>query len=298
MSWKLGLKANALYRDGSKLSQPLVRAARSATTERPTTIIDATGRPPRARRSSPSASSSGSSSAQVRARRERLPQPAQGLYPEGDRRRPQGLSAHRRIRGRPARRDLHRHAQGRRRLPQPDEQLRHRDLDRPAIRRAARGVRRGLHLHALRAAGLVEGNDAIKMATSVLDYIFRELRDLLSRTQRSRPCRAGLTSGPTASAAAPVEGELAGRPAPRRPRRPPVAVNRIASVGYVRSNLYVLNGRTAGKCRDRRGRDRRRHPAHRTDRRPSRRFGAHRPGGRRRRRDRRSSSRLDFTARS
>ena len=38
-------------------------------------------------------------------------------------------------------------------------------------------------------AGIVQGNDAIKNATSILDYIFRELADLLSRPQRSRPCR-------------------------------------------------------------------------------------------------------------
>ena len=38
----------------------------------------------------------------------------QGLHPESRGRRPQGLSAHRRIRRRPARRDLRRHAQGRR----------------------------------------------------------------------------------------------------------------------------------------------------------------------------------------
>ena len=31
LSWKLALKANALYRDGSKLSQPLQRLARSPT---------------------------------------------------------------------------------------------------------------------------------------------------------------------------------------------------------------------------------------------------------------------------
>ena len=39
-------------------------------------------------------------------------------------------------------------------------------------------------------AGLVQGNDAIKNATSILDYVFRELADLLSRPQRPRPCRA------------------------------------------------------------------------------------------------------------
>src|SRR5207237_1853217 len=68
-----------------------------------------------------------------------------------------------------------RHAQGRRRLPIADEQLLHRHLARQAIRRAARGIRRGLHLPPLRAGRLRPGNDAIKTATSILDYVFREL---------------------------------------------------------------------------------------------------------------------------
>ena len=67
---------------------------------------------------SPRRSSSASSNVPAHGRsREKLPQPAQGLHPEGHRRRPQGLSADRRIRRRPHRRDLHRHAQGGRRLP-------------------------------------------------------------------------------------------------------------------------------------------------------------------------------------
>ena len=45
-------------------------------------------------------------------------EPPQRLHPKSDRRRPQGLSAHRRVRGRPPRRNLHRHAQGRRGLPE------------------------------------------------------------------------------------------------------------------------------------------------------------------------------------
>ena len=73
-------------------------------------------------------------------------QPPQGLHPEGGGGRPQGLPADRRVRGRLARRDLHRHAQGGRGLPLPDEQLRHRHLHRPAVRRAAGGVRRGFLL--------------------------------------------------------------------------------------------------------------------------------------------------------
>jgi len=45
----------------------------------------------------------------------------------------------------------------------------------PAIWRAARRICRCLHLHALRAFGPVQGNDSIKYATSILDYVFREL---------------------------------------------------------------------------------------------------------------------------
>ncbi len=54
-------------------------------------------------------------------RRSTAARSAQGLYPEMHRGRPQGLSAHRRIRRRRAGRDLYRHAQGRRRLPIADE---------------------------------------------------------------------------------------------------------------------------------------------------------------------------------
>ena len=74
--------------------------------------------------------------------------PPQGLHPEGGRGRPQGLSAHRRIRRRAAGRNLHRHAQGRRCAALAPQQLRDRGLARPAIRRAARRICRRLHLHA------------------------------------------------------------------------------------------------------------------------------------------------------
>ena len=71
-------------------------------------------------------------------------------------------------------RDLHRHAQGRCRLPRDDEQLRHRRLDRPAIRRAP-----GEFVDAFIFAALNRrhgtGQRPIKNTTSILDYIFREL---------------------------------------------------------------------------------------------------------------------------
>ena len=128
--------------------------------------------------------------------------PPQGLYPEGRGRRPQGLSAHRRIRGRRARRGLHRHAQGRRRLPLADEQLRHRRLDRPAIRRAAGGVRRRLRLHPLRA-----GRAGDRQRFDPLGHLDPGLPvpragGLLPRTATTWPTPTRTSSTPTAWAGA------------------------------------------------------------------------------------------------
>ena len=142
-SWEQMVKAVALYRDGSKLSQPLAasydvggpdeeRAAADGLRGRRSAIAE-TRRLPLHRQAPADAGS------------------PRRLHAEGRHRRPQGLPAHRRVRRRHDRRDLHRHAQGRRRLPQPDEQLRDRGLARPAARRAARRVRRCVHVHALRA---------------------------------------------------------------------------------------------------------------------------------------------------
>ena len=98
LSWKLGLKAIALYRDGSKLSQPL-----SAVAELVDEIETLMGEPDaaRAQRLRPP-SSSGSNDATGAAA-----QPADGLYPEGDRGRTQGVSPHRGVPGRKTRGDLH-----------------------------------------------------------------------------------------------------------------------------------------------------------------------------------------------
>jgi ribonucleoside-diphosphate reductase alpha chain len=74
LSWKLALKANALYRDGSKLSQPLNSQLIADDDDDGDDDAAETNcrRRPRARRRSPSASSSASSSASMRDR-EKLP---------------------------------------------------------------------------------------------------------------------------------------------------------------------------------------------------------------------------------
>jgi len=93
-------------------------------------------------------------------------------------------------------------------------------------------------------SGPVEGNDAIKMSTSVLDYIFRELaisylgRNDLAHVEQADLRHDGVGRGE-------IQAELPGNGTDAA-QAAAAAVSRIASVGYVRSNLYVLNGRTAG----------------------------------------------------
>jgi ribonucleotide reductase alpha subunit len=97
LSWKLALKANALYRDGSKLSQPL--NASLIEDEEDEDDVDRGDRRGAGRRSAPSRSPSASSSDHREgvARTGETADAPQGLHPEGQDRRPHRLPAHRRI---------------------------------------------------------------------------------------------------------------------------------------------------------------------------------------------------------
>ena len=125
--WEKGLKALAIYRDGSKTAQALKtdageKKSQAAETPRAAATEDAA----RARVDHP----------QVLGRH------ARGLHHR--------RQVPRRVRGR----DLpHRHRQGGLDDQGADERLRDRDLDGAAVRRAARGLRQEVQLHALRAGG-------------------------------------------------------------------------------------------------------------------------------------------------
>jgi ribonucleoside-diphosphate reductase alpha chain len=96
-------------------------------------------------------------------------------------------------------------------------------------------------------SGIVEGNDTIKMATSILDYIFRELAiSYLGRNDLAHVEPADLH--PDSVGRGDAQGDLpeAGTVAAESALE---AVRRIASKGFVRSNLrnnlYVLRNEAA-----------------------------------------------------
>ena len=127
--WKGGLKALAIYRDGSKTAQALRTDAQEEKGTRGGAADAGTG-------------------AQADAARARID------HPQVLDRRARGLHHRRQIRGRLGRRDLpHRHRQGGLDDAGADERLRDGDLARPPVRRAARRLRAQVQLHALRAGG-------------------------------------------------------------------------------------------------------------------------------------------------
>ncbi|GER08364.1 hypothetical protein JCM17843_26740 [Kordiimonadales bacterium JCM 17843] len=89
--------------------------------------------------------------------------------------------------------------------------------------------------------GRVEGNDAIKMSTSILDYLFRELAvSYLGRNDLAHVEPDDMrhdTLGEGISEKLPQEGTEAASQASAALDK----VLGLASTGYVRSNLYVLN---------------------------------------------------------
>ena len=242
MSWKLGLKANALYRDGSKLSQPLAamllgddRAANDDLAE----MSPAARAPIIAERIVERIVER-----EVRAGRERLPQRRKGYTQKAV---VGGHKVYLRTGeyedGRVGEIFVDMHKEG----------AAFRSLMNNFAIAISIGLQYGVPLEEFVEAytftrfdpsGMVEGNDAIKMSTSVLDYIFRELAiSYLGRSDLSQVEQADLQ--PDGVGRGEVQGELPSENSAAA-QRAAAAVNRIASVGYMRSNLYVLNGRTAG----------------------------------------------------
>ena len=177
LSWQLALKANALYRDGSKLSQPLNSQLLADDEDEAEDAVERDHRrsPPRpAPRRSPSASSSASSRARCA---------AASACPTAARATPRRRSsAATRSISAPANMTTAGSARSSstctRKAP-PSGRL----MNNFAIA-ISLGLQYGVPLEEyveaftftrFEPAGFVQGNEAIKNATSILDYIFREL---------------------------------------------------------------------------------------------------------------------------
>ncbi len=239
LSWKLGLKANALYRDGSKLSQPLASqifsfdddedeleetlAAAARTTvvaERVVEKIIERIERTRERETLPQRRKGYTQKAIVGGHKVYL---RTGEYEDG---RPGEIFI-----------DMHKEGAAFRSL-----------MNNFAIAISI-GLQYGVPLEEFvdaftftrfEPAGMVIGNDSIKNATSVLDYIFRELavsylgRDDLAHVAPSHDEDLG---GGVAEGQRAPKGELQ-------------VVNRTTSVGYVRGNFHriaVVRGGAAPK---------------------------------------------------
>ena len=138
-SWRLGLKAVAIYRDNSKRSQPLSsstgKGEKKATAS---AALDAGGHREDRLSSDPTQADG----------RAAVPH-AQVFH-----RRPRRLHHGRPVRGRNAWRSVHLHGQGRLHHQRPDGQLRHQHQLRAAIRRAAEVFRRQVQPRSFRAERL------------------------------------------------------------------------------------------------------------------------------------------------
>ena len=239
LSWRLGLKANALYRDGSKLSQPLSAIAiddREVIEDIPEAkqarlvaerIVERIIERPRGKQ------------------RNRLPQRRKGYTQKA-------MVGGHKIYLRTGEYDDG--SLGEIFIDMHKEGAAFRSLMNNFAIAISIGLQYGVPLEEyvdaftftrFEPSGVVEGNDAIKMATSLLDYMFRELaisylgRNDLSHVEPSDLRFDTLGSGTSSLSDTREQLEVIDEEAIK-------AAMELTSTGYVRSNLYVLHG-SAGK---------------------------------------------------
>jgi ribonucleoside-diphosphate reductase alpha chain len=236
LSWSLGIKANALYRDGSKLSQPLAASLLSADDLEAAEMAEQLAEAPAA-------------AAPVMAERivERI------VERRADRRRLPG-----RRKGYTQKATVGGHKVYLRTGEYEDGSLGEIFVDMHKEGAAFRslmnnfaiaisiGLQYGVPLDEFVEAftftrfepsGLVDGNDTIKMATSVLDYIFRELAiSYLGRNDLAHAEPADMLPDTLGNGA--DEGDL-----PENEDQTIAAIQKVASSGFMRSSrLLVFQG--------------------------------------------------------
>ena len=241
-SWRLGIKANALYRDGSKLSQPLAaQILEDNEDEEPMTA---------AQRAPVIAERIVERIVErvVQADRQRLPQRRKGYTQKAV------VGGHK-VYLRTGEYDDGR--LGEIFIDMHKEGAAFRSLMNNFAIAISIGLQYGVPLEEyveaftftrFEPSGMVEGNDAIKMATSLLDYVFRELavsylgRNDLAHVQ-PEDLRVDALGHGAMDRAAEQELEDEMEMEEQLARMAEERAKALASNGYVRSNLYVLNSR-------------------------------------------------------
>jgi ribonucleoside-diphosphate reductase alpha chain len=233
MSWKLGLKANALYRDGSKLSQPLAAALETdiAVDDNEDVVADA----PHVQ-AQPAQVVAEKLVQDMVAKRRRLPQRRKGYTQKAT------VGGHKVY----LRTGEYDNGQiGEIFIDMHKEGAAFRSLMNNFAIAISIALQYGVPMEEFVEAftftrfepsGMVEGNAAIKMATSVVDYIFRELAvSYLGRNDLAHVGPDDLRSDSVG------EGGHHESPPPAVLAEA-AAASPMASNGYARSNLYVVNG--------------------------------------------------------
>jgi ribonucleoside-diphosphate reductase alpha chain len=234
-SWKLALKANALYRDGSKLSQPLASSVLASVGDEDD-LIEQIAEMPAAARSTIISERIVERLIEVARGREKLPLRRKGYTQKA---KVGGHTVYLRTGeyddGRIGEIFIDMHKEG----------AAFRSLMNNFAIAISIGLQYGVPLEEFveaftftrfDPAGMVQGNDSIKSATSVLDYIFREL----GVSYLSRNDLAHVIPGSD-------DSDLGGGAEESKPpQRPEPDPSKVVSTGFIRGNipsgLVVLDG--------------------------------------------------------
>jgi ribonucleoside-diphosphate reductase alpha chain len=248
LSWRLGLKAVALYRDGSKLSQPLASTLFGEDDEAEDQAADLYTLSP-AQRTPLVAERIVERIVErvvARAERTRLPDRRKGYTQKAT---VGGHKVYLRTGeyedGRLAEIFIDMHKEG----------SAFRSLMNNFAIAISLGLQYGVPLEEyveaftftrFEPAGMVEGNDTIKMSTSILDYIFRELAiSYLGRSDLAHVEPADLmpdTVGKGVVAESSSTGPNLREPSDDAGAEVAAIMQKVASQGFVRNNLRVLQG--------------------------------------------------------
>jgi ribonucleoside-diphosphate reductase alpha chain len=236
LSWRLGIKANALYRDGSKLSQPLASSILADDAEEAEEIAETLV-------AAPAAAKAGIAAERIIERiiervisRAKLPHRRKGYTQKA-------IVGNHKVYLRTGEYEDGR--LGEIFIDMHKEGAAFRSMMNNFAIAISIGLQYGVPLEEyveaftftrFEPSGMVEGNDTIKMASSILDYIFRELaisylgRNDLAHVEPSDMLPDTVGRG------------THGDGLPDQPAEAFATIKRVTSTGYVRNRLVVVQG--------------------------------------------------------